>query len=190
MAVNSIQYPIDFVKNNNQTSTGYGKYYAKAHNAETLTNEGLVDHIVHHNCAVGREAIAAVLKKLGECIPELVAQGQPIKIDGLGIFYGTAENQKNGLTKAQLLDTKVNPLDVLAGIHLRFTPQSDSLNDLTSKSYLKMQVAPVVNLIMDPQGIDLTPTETDPKKKKYATAKATLQEFRAAQGFPENTPNP
>ncbi len=74
------------------------------------------------------EAIAAVIKKLGECIPELVAQGQPVKIDGLGIFYGTAENKKNGLTKAQLLDVKVNPLDVLAGIHLRFQPQGDSLN--------------------------------------------------------------
>jgi hypothetical protein len=53
-----------------------------------------------------------------------------------------------------------------------------------------MQVAPVTNLVIDPRGYDLTPTETDPTKKKYAAAKATLQEFRAAQGFPENTPNP
>ena len=186
MAVNSIQFPVDFVKNNNANSPGYAKFYARAHNAETLTTEGLVDHIVHHNCAVGREAIAAVIKKLSECIPELVAQGQPVKIDGLGIFYPTVENKASGIMKAQLLDSSVNPLDVLSGIHLRFTPQSDQLNDLTSKSFLKQSVSPVVNLILDPQGIDLTPTERDPKKKKYATAKATLQEFRAAQGFPEN----
>ncbi|MBQ2208853.1 MAG: hypothetical protein II404_02685, partial [Prevotella sp.] len=76
------------------------------------------------------------------------------------------------------------------GIHLRFQPQGDSLNDLTSKSFLKMQVAPVTNLVIDPRYYDLTPTETDPTKKKYAAAKATLQEFRAAQGFPENTQNP
>ena len=186
MAVNSIQFPVDFVKNNNANSPGYAKFYARAHNAETLTTEGLVDHIVHHNCAVGREAIAAVIKKLSECIPELVAQGQPVKIDGLGIFYPTVENKSNGILKMQLLDSSVNPLDVLSGIHLRFTPQSDQLNDLTSKSFLKQSVSPVVNLILDPQGIDLTPTEQDPKKKKYATAKATLQEFRGSQGFPEN----
>ncbi len=186
MEVNSIQFPLDIVKNNNVRSLGYGKFYLYAHNAETLTNEGLVDHIISHNCAVGREAIAAVIKKLGECVPELVAQGQPVKIDGLGIFYGTALNQTNGLTKANLLDTKVNPLDILKGIRLRFTPQSDEVNDLTSKSFLKAKVSPVINLVMDPRGIDLTPEEQDPTKKQYATAKATLQEFRASEGFPAN----
>ena len=42
MAVNSIQFPVDFVKNNNSNSLGYGKYYGRAHNAETLSNEGRV----------------------------------------------------------------------------------------------------------------------------------------------------
>lgn len=184
MAVNNLQFPIDIIKNNNSSSPGYGKFYGFAHNAETLSTEGLVDHITKHNCAVGKEAIAAVIKKLSECVPELVAQGQPVKIDGLGIFYGTVSNRKNGIMKDQLLDNKVNPLDVVEGIHLRFTPQSDQLNDLTSKSFLKQQVSPVMNLVMDPKGIDLTPDEPDPAKKKYATAKATLQEFRASGGFP------
>ena len=144
--------PINVKLNQNESMPGsYGRYYLEAATAEVLTTEGLVNHITHHNCAVGTEAIAAVIKKLGECIPELVAQGQPVKIDGLGIFYPTAENKKNGLTKAQLLDTKVNPLDVLAGIHLRFRPQSDDLNDLTSKSFLKMQVQPVVNRCAAPR---------------------------------------
>ena len=128
-------------------SSAYGKYYLEVATAEVLSTEGLVNHITHHNCAVGTEAIAAVIKKLGECIPELVAQGQPVKIDGLGIFYPTAENKKNGLLKSQLLDSKVNPLDALSGVHLRFRPQSDDLNDLTSKSFLKMQVQPVINLV-------------------------------------------
>lgn len=190
MAINNLQFPIDITKNNNSSAPGFGKFYAFAHNSETLSTEGLVDHIVHHNCAVGREAIAAVIKKLSECIPELVAQGQPVKIDGLGIFYGTVSNRKNGLTKTQLLDSKVNPLDIVEGIHLRFTPQSDQINDLTSKSFLKQQVTPVMNLVTDPKGIDLTPDEPDVSKKKYATAKATLQEFRDAGGFPQPTTNP
>ena len=178
MAVNSIQFPVDFVKNNNANSPGYAKFYARAHNAETLTTEGLVDHIVHHNCAVGREAIAAVIKKLSECIPELVAQGQPVKIEGLGTFYPTAESSPILLNK--LLDVKYNPLDALKGIHLRFKPQSDSLNDLTSRSYLKMQVSPVINLVTDrvQDGVDAE------GKKKYKTLRCSLQEFRDAGGFP------
>ena len=185
MAVNSIQMPINVKLNQNESMPGsYGRYYLEAATAEVLTTEGLVNHITHHNCAVGTEAIAAVIKKLGECIPELVAQGQPVKIDGLGIFYPTAENKKNGLTKAQLLDTKVNPLDVLAGIHLRFRPQSDDLNDLTSKSFLKMQVQPVVNLVCRAKAVDLTPDVSEANKKKWASQKCTLAEYRNAGGWP------
>ena len=107
-----------------------------------------------------------------------------MKIDGLGIFYPTAENKKNGLTKAQLADPKVNPLDVLAGIHLRFRPQSDDLNDLTSKSFLKLQVQPVINLVCRAKAVDLTPEVTDKSKKKWASQKCTLAEYCNAGGFP------
>ena len=181
MAVNSIQMPVNIKLNQNEAmSSAYGKYYLEVATSEVLSTEGLVNHITHHNCAVGTEAIAAVIKKLGECIPELVAQGQPVKIDGLGIFYPTAENKKNGLLKSQLLDSKVNPLDVLAGVHLRF----HDLNDLTSKSFLKMQVQPVINLVCRAKAVDLTPEVTDKTKKKWLSQKCTLSEFRSAGGFP------
>ena len=177
--------PVNIKLNQNEAmSSAYGKYYLEVATSEVLSTEGLVNHITHHNCAVGTEAIAAVIKKLGECIPELVAQGQPVKIDGLGIFYPTAENKKNGLLKSQLLDSKVNPLDVLAGVHLRFRPQSDDLNDLTSKSFLKMQVQPVINLVCRAKAVDLTPEITDKTKKKWLSQKCTLIEFRSAGGFP------
>ena len=167
--------PVNIKLNQNEAmSSAYGKYYLEVATSEVLSTEGLVNHITHHNCAVGTEAIAAVIKKLGECIPELVAQGQPVKIDGLGIFYPTAENKKNGLLKSQLLDSKVNPLDVLAGVHLRFRPQSDDLNDLTSKSFLKMQVQPVINLVCRAKAVDLTPEITDKTKKKWLSQKCTL----------------
>ena len=163
MAVNSIQMPVNIKLNQNEAmSSAYGKYYLEVATSEVLSTEGLVNHITHHNCAVGTEAIAAVIKKLGECIPELVAQG----------------------LKSQLLDSKVNPLDVLAGVHLRFRPQSDDLNDLTSKSFLKMQVQPVINLVCRAKAVDLTPEITDKTKKKWLSQKCTLSEFRSAGGFP------
>ena len=86
--------------------------------------------------------------------------------------------------KSQLLDSKVNPLDALAGVHLRFRPQSDDLNDLTSKSFLKMQVQPVINLVCRAKAVDLTPEIADKTKKKWLSQKCTLSEFRSAGGFP------
>ena len=75
MSTNTIQMYVNIKKNNVSTSTGFGKFYLNADTNETLSNEGLVNHILHHNCAVGREAIAAVIKKLGECIPVALSTG-------------------------------------------------------------------------------------------------------------------
>ena len=58
MSTNTIQMYVNIKKNNVSTSTGFGKYYLNADTNETLSNDGLVNHIMHHNCAVGREAIA------------------------------------------------------------------------------------------------------------------------------------
>ena len=120
MAVNSIQMPINIKLNQNEAmSSSFGRYYLEAATSEVLSTEGLVNHITHHNCAVGTEAIAAVIKKLGECIPELVAQGQP-----------------------------------------------------------------VINLVCRAKAVDLTPEITDKSKKKWASQKCTLAEYRNAGGFP------
>lgn len=174
---------INYERNNNSKSLAFGKFYAKVDQSETLTNEGLVNHIIHHNCAVGREAIAAVIKKLSECIPELVAQGQPVKIEGLGTFYPTATS--DGMSDAQLLDKQFDPTSRIKGIHLRFRPQSDSLNDLTSKSFLKAQVTPLSNLVTK------RVEEVIDGKRVVKWKRATLAEYRNYGGFPEDyTPNP
>jgi len=77
---------VNFRKNINTKSAANGKYYAEVDRQKTLTTRGLAAHLKEHNCMVGRDAIQAVLVKLSECIPELVAQGVGVKLDGLGIF--------------------------------------------------------------------------------------------------------
>ena len=58
MAVNSIQMPVNIKLNQNEAmSSAYGKYYLEVATSEVLSTEGLVNHITHHNCAVGTEAI-------------------------------------------------------------------------------------------------------------------------------------
>ena len=105
MAINQIQMGVNFRKNINSKSASYQKYYAEVDRQKTLTTRGLAAHLKEHNCMVGRDAIQAVLVKLSECIPELVAKGVGVKLDGLGIFYPTIRNKKGGATEAQMLET-------------------------------------------------------------------------------------
>ncbi len=57
--------PINIKLNQNEAmSSSFGRYYLEAATSEVLSTEGLVNHITHHNCAVGTEAIAAVIKKV------------------------------------------------------------------------------------------------------------------------------
>ena len=86
MAVNKISMSINYRKNKS-TLASNGKYYAEVDRQKTLSTRGLAQHLKDHNCMVGRDAIMAVLIKLSECVPELVAQGVGVKLDGLGIFY-------------------------------------------------------------------------------------------------------
>ena len=85
--------PVNIKLNQNEAmSSAYGKYYLEVATSEVLSTEGLVNHITHHNCAVGTEAIAAVIKKLGECVPELVAQGQP---SGHFLSHGREQEERS-----------------------------------------------------------------------------------------------
>ena len=170
MAVNFIQMPLCLRKNINEKSSAYGKYYVEVDNAETLTTEGLVQHIRNHNCAVGEEAIAAVLKKLGECVPELVAQGQPVKIDGLGIFRATASSAGADEADAKRKDFQLASL--LKGIRMRFLPQSDSFKNLTSKRFLEERVAPSVRYVVASE------SRTVAGEERTVQVRTTIEDFR------------
>ena len=122
MAINQIQMGVNFRKNINSKSAANGKYYAEVDRQKTLTTRGLAAHLKEHHCMVGRDAIQAVLVKLSECIPELVAQGVGVKLDGLGIFYPTIENKKGGASETQMLDSEFNPTSIVEGVHVLFMP--------------------------------------------------------------------
>ena len=61
MAVNKIQLAVNYRKNNDPKSAMYTHYYAEVDTRKTLTTDGLVEHIMGHNVAVGPEAVAALL---------------------------------------------------------------------------------------------------------------------------------
>ena len=84
--VQNPQFLINLRKNLNANNPGYGKYYPKAVEKDTITLRGLAKHMAEHQCVYSRDIIEGVLIKMASCMIELIAQGNPVKIDGLGIF--------------------------------------------------------------------------------------------------------
>ena len=88
--VNSVEMKVNLRKNTNEKSDQFGKYYAELERKRTLSLRGLAKHITDHGSIYTRDVVEGVLIKLTQCVPELLAQGQPVKLDGLGTFYPTA----------------------------------------------------------------------------------------------------
>ena len=78
--------------------------------------------------------VEGVLIKLTQCVPELLAQGQPVKLDGLGTFYPTAQNKPGGLESIEEAKT-IAPTAQVEGVHIRFTPEGEMLDNITSKAF-------------------------------------------------------
>ena len=109
MPVKSPQFEINIRKNDNALSEAYGKYYPKAVEKQTISLRGLCNHMAEHNSIYGRDIIQGVLMKMSGCIVELLSQGNPVKIDGLGTFVPTVESEMSGISKADLIAGKWNP---------------------------------------------------------------------------------
>ena len=135
MAVKNPQFEINIRKNLNTNNPGYGKYYPKAVEKETISLRGLCNHMAEHNSIYGRDIIQGVLMKMSSCIAELLSQGNPIKIDGLGTFVPTVESTKEGITKEALLEGKWNANTYIKGIHIRFKPEGTAEDKITSVAF-------------------------------------------------------
>ena len=73
-------------QNNNQKSTQYGKWYARAVCEETFNLEALAKHMSEHNTPFSAGVIKGVLTDLVACVKELVLDGKNVKLDDLAIF--------------------------------------------------------------------------------------------------------
>ena len=71
--VQNPQFLINIRKNINANNPGYGKYYPKAVEKETITLRGLAKHMAEHQCVYSRDIIEGVLIKR----PRRASPGQP-----------------------------------------------------------------------------------------------------------------
>jgi hypothetical protein len=117
----------------NARSSANNRWFAYVNRQGTLSTRGLAQHMVEHGVLTNRADVEAILIKLSECIPELVAQGYGVKLNGIGIFYPTIANVKGGAETIADFNLAQN----VKGVRFRFTPDSTDLDDLTTKAFGK-----------------------------------------------------
>ncbi len=132
--VNSIELRVNLRANNNEKSDQFGRLYAELQRNRTLSLRGLAKHISDHGSIYTIDIVYGVLAKLCQCIPELLAQGQPVKLDGLGTFYPTAKNEHGGLESVEAAKN-MTPDQAVEGVRVRFLPDGTKLDDMTSKAF-------------------------------------------------------
>ena len=120
-------------KNTNPTSRVVNRWFAYVDHQGTLSTRGLAEHMIEHGLVGSKGDVLAMLDKLSECIPELVAQGYGVKLNSIGIFYPTIANKKGGAASVEEFSTTKN----IKGVRFRFKADSTDLDDLTTKAFGK-----------------------------------------------------
>ena len=133
MATNTLIMSYVLRKFKNARSAANNRWFAYVNRTGTLSTRGLAQHMIEHGLVSNRAEVEGILIKLSECIPELVAQGYGVKLDGIGIFYPVIANVKGGAETPADFNVALN----IKGVRFRFKPDSTDLDDLTTKAFGK-----------------------------------------------------
>lgn len=131
MAVSSSALPYSLYQNNQESSTHYKKWYARARHLKTLTFEEFIKHIAAHGSNFTRAEVAGVMYKMQDCLIELIASGYKVDFGDLGTFYLSISSKP-----AESIDN-FNVTENIVGVHLRFAPSRKDINNLTSPELMK-----------------------------------------------------
>ena len=134
MARSNIPMVINLRQNANDTSSAYGKYFAEVDAKEPLNLKGFAKHMTGHGKIADYQMCVLVLGQVVDCMTELLSQGQPVKLDGLGTFSPSVDGQKQGkdtLEKA----VEAGPDAMINGIKINFSPENTKGEKLTSRAF-------------------------------------------------------
>ena len=120
-------------QNQNEHNAAFGKWYAKIKSLETLTTRKLAQHISEHGSIYNPDVVFGVLEKFRSCLVEMLLNSKKVKIEGLGTFYCTIENQKRGATKKEDYSVREH----IKGLHIRFLPEQTTEENISSREFLK-----------------------------------------------------
>jgi hypothetical protein len=125
---------INLRQNTNDESTAFGKWFAEVDSKEPLNLKGFAKHMTSHGKIADYQMCVLVLGQVVDCMSELLSQGQPVKLDGLGTFSPSVDGQGNGKID---LETAVaaGPDAMINGIRIVFTPENSKGEKLTSRAF-------------------------------------------------------
>ena len=137
MARSNIPMVINLRQNKNDESTAFGKWFAEVDAKEPLNLKGFAKHMTSHGKIADYQMCVLVLGQVVDCMTELLAQGQPVKLDGLGTFYPTLQCTKTAGKSDVPTFINADFSDLIAGVHLRFKPIGDDIQKLTAKNFME-----------------------------------------------------
>ena len=132
-AKNTIPMLVDIYKNRNNASKTYGQYYGRVFARNGLNLKGFAKHLSKHGKLATYEMMVLVLQNIVDCMKELLLEGVPVKLDGLGTFSSGIES--TGSATVEDYRTDVN----IKGIRINFRPEGagDEEDKLTKKALLE-----------------------------------------------------
>jgi predicted histone-like DNA-binding protein len=120
-------------QNKADKSKAFGKWFGYVKSLETLNTRRLAKHISEHGSVYTQDVVFGVLEKFRACLIEMLLDSKKVKIDGLGTFYCTIENQKGGADQKD----KFNVNTHLKALHIRFMPEQEQEMNISSREFLK-----------------------------------------------------
>ena len=134
MAKENIAFLVNLRKNTAVGTDREGRYYPEAESKEALTTKGFAKHVSEHGGLVTYEFMQLVLASIVKCLKEMMSQGQPVKLEGLGTFRPTVTSVKSGAASIEdALRMGVN--NIVAGVNFIFIPENAQGEEITSKKF-------------------------------------------------------
>ena len=124
---------INLRQNTNDDSTAFGKWFAEVDSKEPLNLKGFAKHMTSHGKIADYQMCVLVLGQVVECMSELLAQGQPVKLDGFGTFSPSVDGQGNGKNDIETA-VAAGPDAMINGIRINFNPENSKGEKLTSRA--------------------------------------------------------
>ena len=120
-------------QNKADKSKAFGKWFGYVKSLETLNTRRLAKHISEHGSVYTQDVVFGVLEKFRSCLIEMLLDSKKVKIDGLGTFYCTIENQKGGADQKDKFSVNTH----LKALHIRFMPEQEQEMNISSREFLK-----------------------------------------------------
>jgi predicted histone-like DNA-binding protein len=120
-------------QNQNEHNAAFGKWYGRVKYLESMNTRKLSNHIAEHGSIYTPDVVYGVMEKFRSCLLEMLLNSKKVKIEGLGTFYTTLECVKGGAVSKD----KFNVLKDVKGLHIRFLPEQEQEQNISSREFLK-----------------------------------------------------